>query len=144
MNFSRKKVDHSGKAFTVQAFYGAQCICDLGNHGPQLCNIQSCGICTALKSSFEKFEFGTKTKSGKFGNGMYFSANPAGADRFATSSTTLPYRVMIECEVSVPERCSRSVMGVESTVNGKDVYVSNAIAVIPKYVIMYTTAGHIS
>jgi hypothetical protein len=50
----------------------------------------------------------------RFGNGMYFSANPAGADRFATSSTTLPYRVMVECEVSVPERCSHSVMGVES------------------------------
>jgi hypothetical protein len=59
MNFWNK-VDDSRKASTVQAFYGAQCICDLVNHGPRLCNIQSWGICTALRSSFEVFEFDTQ------------------------------------------------------------------------------------
>lgn len=37
----------------------------------------------------------------RFGEGIYSYRNPACADRFSTSCTTSPYRVMIACDTFV-------------------------------------------
>lgn len=35
----------------------------------------------------------------RYGKGIYSNMNPAEADRFSTSSTSSPYRVMVLCDV---------------------------------------------
>ncbi|KAF9479969.1 hypothetical protein BDN70DRAFT_857581 [Pholiota conissans] len=85
----------------VRSFHGSQCICDLGTKGPVPCNFKSCGICCIIRSCFSSFEFGANFNNGRFGEGIYSYRNPALADRFATSCTSSPYRVMIACDASV-------------------------------------------
>ncbi|TEB34610.1 hypothetical protein FA13DRAFT_1491737 [Coprinellus micaceus] len=117
----------------VRSFHASQCICDLGTKEGALCNIRSCGICMVIKSSFKLFAFGTSTSQGRFGDGIYSYRNPALADRFATSCTSSPYRVMIACDVSVePEQCSMDEVGEEESL-----FVPSADAIIPAYIIMY-------
>ena len=55
------------KALEVTTFHSSQCICDLGakSHA-SLCNIVSCGICSAVKSSFTEFAFGVKKNEGRY------------------------------------------------------------------------------
>jgi len=133
----RAKLDGEGTTKMVQTFHSAQCICDLGFNDCRLCTWQSCGICNILKSSFEGFEFGAKSNTGRFGPGIYSFRNPALADEFATSSTSSPYRVMIACEVYILSKAPHSRMDIETTQDERGVFVSNADAIIPKYVVMY-------
>jgi len=133
----RQKLEENGAMSAVQTYHSAQCICDLGINDSRLCTWGSCGICNILKSGFESFEFGTRFNSGRFGNGVYSSPNPAVADEFATSSTSSSYRVIIACEVCMPLKSTQSPRGVESIQDERGVFVSKAFAMIPKYVIMY-------
>ena len=114
---SRMNLEALGDTSQMRTFHGAQCICDLGVADSSLCNWKSCGICSIVKSSFTTFEFGVTSNSGRYGKGIYSYFNPSMADRFATSSISSPYRVMLACEVNVPGRksnASRSPVVVKS------------------------------
>lgn len=85
------------------------------------------------KSNFKSLAFGTPWNQGRFGDGIYSYRNPALADRFATSCTSSPFRVMIACDVSVePEQCSMDEVGEEESL-----FVASADAILPTYIIMY-------
>ncbi|TFK69963.1 hypothetical protein BDN72DRAFT_888149 [Pluteus cervinus] len=113
----------------IRTFHSAQCICDLGFKNSALCSFKSCGICSIVKSAFRTFAFGASSNSGRFGEGVYSYRNPALADRFATSCTSSPYRVMIACDALVhPGQISEE----------QSVFVPVADAILPAYVIMYT------
>ena len=96
------------KAGQVRTFHGAQCICDLGVGDTSLCKWNSCGICSIIKSSFTRFEFGMSSHSGRHGNGIYSYFDPSKADKFATSSVSSPYRAILLCEVNIPMRGSNA------------------------------------
>ena len=113
----RKNLEALGDTNQIRTFHGAQCICDLGVADASLCNWKSCGICLAVKSSFTAFEFGAASNSGRYGKGIYSYFDPSMADRFATSSTSSPYRAMLACEVNIPathSNASKSPMVVKS------------------------------
>ncbi|CAA7269534.1 unnamed protein product [Cyclocybe aegerita] len=113
----------------VRSFHSSQCICDLGTKDASLCNFKSCGICSIVKSCFKSFAFGANYNNGRFGDGIYSYRNPALADRFATSCTTSPYRVMIACDAAVEP-------GQES-VEEESLFVSTVDAILPVYIFMY-------
>ncbi|KAJ2917360.1 hypothetical protein MD484_g3079, partial [Candolleomyces efflorescens] len=118
----------------VRSFHSSQCICDLGAKEPVLCNFKSCGICSIIKSGFKSFAFGMSSNQGRFGDGIYSYRNPRMADRFATSCTSSPYRVMIACDICVePGQCDENETGDEESL-----FVQSAEAILPVYVIMYT------
>ncbi|KAF8150096.1 hypothetical protein B0H34DRAFT_667316 [Crassisporium funariophilum] len=121
----------------VRSFHGSQCICDLGYKDSALCNFKSCGICTIVKSAFRSFAFGLSLNSGRFGEGIYSYRNPALADRFATSCTSSPYRVMIACDVSVEPAQSTT----EEVCQEESLFVPCADAILPVYVFMYTKSN---
>ncbi|EAU83113.2 hypothetical protein CC1G_11639 [Coprinopsis cinerea okayama7 len=115
----------------IRSFHSSQCICDLGYKDSVLCNFKSCGICCTVKSGFKAFAFGAPFNKGRFGDGIYSYRNPALADRFATSCTSSPFRVMIACDVSVePGQCSDD--------DQESLFVPVADGILPAYVIMYT------
>jgi len=58
----RKKLSSGQEVCT---YYSEQCICDLGVNGAVLCDHRSCGICMAVKSSFNKFAFGVTCNTGR-------------------------------------------------------------------------------
>ncbi|PBK75916.1 hypothetical protein ARMSODRAFT_1013331 [Armillaria solidipes] len=122
----RKRVD---KPKEVRTFHSAQCICDLGEKSPEVCQYKSCGICSIIKSSFTAFEFGDPFNNGRFGEGIYSYKFAANADRFATSCTSSRYRVTILCDVVVDS--SVEVPEDES------LFVPTSDAIIPRYVLMY-------
>jgi len=130
-----------GDTKQVCTFYGAQCICDLGVSDSSLCNWKSCGICSIIKSSFTTFEFGATSNSDRYGTGIYSYFDPSMADKFATSSLSSPYRVMLGCEVSVPavnSNAFKSPMVVKSFEDADGIFVSSAEAIIPRFVILYS------
>ncbi|KAF8183437.1 hypothetical protein BJ912DRAFT_1023227 [Pholiota molesta] len=88
--------------------------------GPIPCNFKSCGICCIVSNY----------NNGRFGEGIYSSRNPALADRFSTSCTSSPYRVMIACDATVP---------VNDSAEEESLFVPIADAILPVYVIMYST-----
>lgn len=63
---------------------------------------------------------------------MYSYLNPATADRHATSSNSSPYRVMVACDVLIADQNDA-----EQVDDDERVYVANADAIIPSYVILY-------
>ncbi|KDR68591.1 hypothetical protein GALMADRAFT_1036536 [Galerina marginata CBS 339.88] len=120
----------------VRSFHSSQCICDLGSKEPVLCNFKSCSICCIVKSSFNSFAFGASSNNGRFGEGVYSYRNPALADRFATSCTSSPYRVMIACDVAVEPTQAEA----EESAEEESLFVPLADGILPAYVFMYTTS----
>jgi len=137
----RMNLEALGDAAKIRTFHGAQCICDLGVTDSNPCNWKSCGICSIVKSSFTAFEFGVASNHGRYGKGIYSYFDPSMADRFATSSVTSPYRVMLACEVNVPaanSNASKSPMVVKSLEDEDRIFVSSAEAISPRFVILYS------
>ncbi|KAF9492347.1 hypothetical protein BDN71DRAFT_1451765 [Pleurotus eryngii] len=119
----------------IRVYHSSQCICDLGTKGPVLCDFRSCGICNVIKSSFKTLAFGVTCNNGRFGDGIYSYRNSSLADRFSTSCTTSPYRVMIACDVVIEP--GQSPGGSQLSPNEESIFVASADAIIPRYVVMY-------
>ncbi|KAJ7592668.1 hypothetical protein C8J56DRAFT_480790 [Mycena floridula] len=114
----------------LRAFHSSQVICDLGVKDAALCDFKSCGICSIVKSSFKAFAFGIPYNNGRYGDGIYSYRNPALADRFATSCTSSPYRVMLACDVVVDSKVEVS--------DTNSIFVPSADAIAPAFILMYT------
>ncbi|KAI6101158.1 hypothetical protein F5141DRAFT_1008880, partial [Pisolithus sp. B1] len=119
----------TGGSRLFRTFHASQCICDMGTNGPTLCNWGSCGICNIVKSAFREIAFGAPFNKGRHGNGLYSCANPCRADRYATSCLSSPYRVMIACDVVLPQVLMDEL-----------IVVRDSAAITPRYVVMYTKA----
>ncbi|KAG2357868.1 hypothetical protein BDR07DRAFT_1419140 [Suillus spraguei] len=124
----------TGQAHILRTFHAAQCICDMGTKGPILCKWTSCGICNVVSSAFRGVAFGVPYNIGRQGKGLYSSRNPASADRLATSCLSSPYRVMIACDVVLPQNLDKST----TVVAGDRVVVRVPDAITPRFVVMYT------
>jgi len=125
----------------LQTFHSAQCICDLGTTSTEPCDWPGCGICAILITGFNEFEFGARTNSGRFGSGVYSYLDPSLADKWAVSTTSSPYKVMLACEVNLlpPRQKPPMFSGLcSSQEKGPLVYVSGADAITPKYLILYS------
>ncbi|TFK36684.1 hypothetical protein BDQ12DRAFT_699509 [Crucibulum laeve] len=119
----------------IRSFHSSQCICDLGFKDATLCDFKSCGVCSIIKSSFKSFAFGAPFNTGRFGDGVYSYRNPGLADRFATSCTSSPYRVMIACDVVVEPG---QAAGIDDVAEEESLFVPTSDAILPVYAIMYT------
>lgn len=119
-----------------RTFHASQCICNMGTNGPTLCTWGSCGICNIVKSAFREIAFGAPFNKGRHGNGLYSCTNPFGADRFATSCLSSPYRVMIACDVVLPQVPSKN----NSVLTDDLIVVRDPAAITPRYVVIYTKA----
>lgn len=126
----------TGGTRLFRTFHASQCICDMGTNGPTLCNWGSCGICNIVKSAFREIAFGAPFNKGRHGNGLYSCANPCQADRYATSCLSSPYRVMIACDVVLPQVPSNN----NSVLMDELIVVRDSAAITPRYVVMYTKA----
>lgn len=124
----------TGQAHILRTFHATQCICDMGTKGPILCKWTSCGICNVVSSAFRCVAFGAPYNIGRQGKGLYSSRNPASADRLATSCLSSPYRVMIACDVVLPQNLDKST----TVVAGDRVVVRVPDAITPRFVVMYT------
>ncbi|KDQ55823.1 hypothetical protein JAAARDRAFT_180672 [Jaapia argillacea MUCL 33604] len=138
-NAYRDELRKSGGFEEYQTFHSSQCICDLGVKDTNLCDWKSCGICNIIKSSFRQLACGETFYNGRQGHGIYSHRNPALADRFATSSTSSPYRVMIACDTALPtaQKVRGSFVGGQSQ-SDEVVFVDNPDSMVPSYVILYT------
>jgi len=136
---NRKTLAEAGSVEKMRTFYSSQCICNLGHLGSQLCNALSCGICTVVKSSFKSFAFDISHDTGRYGKGIYSNMNPAEADRFSTSSTSSPYRVMVLCDVIMYKKAQvLPIRRPELATDGTRVFVNSSDSIIVRYVILYT------
>ncbi|KDQ55584.1 hypothetical protein JAAARDRAFT_133588, partial [Jaapia argillacea MUCL 33604] len=130
-----------GGSFELQTYHSSQCICDLGVNDAILCDWKSCGICNIIKSSFHAFAFGVAQNSGRYGLGIYSYENPALADRFSTSSTSSPFRVMVVCEVAIAnlngDTSQSRGLTAKGVVDEELVFVSDPAAITPSYIVLY-------
>jgi len=137
----RQNLASSGPVEQLLSFHSSQCVCDLGHLGSEFCTVQSCGICTAVQSSFRSFAFGVQHNTGKRGKGIYSYLNPAQADQHSTSCTSSPYRVMISCDVVVKKVEKSRFFSLQATppegVVEDRVFVSNSDAIIARHIILY-------
>ncbi|KAJ8592275.1 hypothetical protein M405DRAFT_931624 [Rhizopogon salebrosus TDB-379] len=124
----------TGQPRILRTFHASQCICDMGTKSPVLCEWKSCGICSVVGSAFKGVAFGVPYNTGRQGKGLYSSRNPASADRFATSCLSSPYRVMIACDVALPQQLDKNT----SVVAGDRVVVRVPEAIVPRFIVMYT------
>jgi hypothetical protein len=141
----QSKISAVKQSRQLQTFHSTQCICDLGTDSSDFCDWQACGICAIITNAFSTFEFGVKSNSGGLGNGVYSYLDPALADRWALSTTSSPYRVMIGCEVNVlpPRQKPPMFSGLcQSREEGSTVFVSGPEAITPKYLILYSKSKH--
>ncbi|KIJ65303.1 hypothetical protein HYDPIDRAFT_131707 [Hydnomerulius pinastri MD-312] len=130
----RQNLESNGSVRLMRTFHASQCICDMGTKGAVLCDWRSCGICNIVKSAFKGVAFGAPYNKGRHGNGLYSSSNPSAVDRHATSCLSSPYRVMIACDVVLPQNASKN----NSILMGDGVVVRDSGAVTPRYIVMYT------
>jgi len=130
----RQSLESTGGVRLVRTFHASQCMCDMGTRGAVLCAWHSCGICNIVKSAFKGVAFGAPYNKGRHGNGLYSSLDPSVADRFATSCLSSPYRVMIACDVVLPQNTSNN----NSVLMGDQVVVRDSGVITPRFVVMYT------
>ncbi|KAI3609210.1 hypothetical protein WG66_010643 [Moniliophthora roreri] len=107
----------------IRTFFSAMCSCDMGLHGAKLCKELSCGVCNAIRSSFECFGFGAPYHIGRYGKGIYSYVNPARSDRFTYTVTTSPYRISVACNTVIQQN--------------ESVFVPVADAITPAFVIVF-------
>lgn len=138
----QQNLETAMKVYELNTYHSTQCICDFAVNDLSLCEWQSCGICSIIKSAFGSFAFGATHNSGSYGEGIYSYPNPAQADQWATSSISSPFRVMLACKVvisaapqAVLTSATRNVMPVN---DGAKVVVKTSDAIMPRYVILYT------
>lgn len=129
-----QKLKSSGGVRLLRTFHASQCMCDMGTKGTALCTWSSCGICNIIKSAFKGVAFGAPHNKGRHGNGLYSCTNPSRADRYATSCLSSPYRVMIACDVVLPQLPNKN----NSILMDDLVVVRDSAAINPRYVVMYT------
>ncbi|KAI0695393.1 hypothetical protein BC835DRAFT_1482828 [Cytidiella melzeri] len=129
----RRKLDSKEQLRDLRTYHASQCICDFGVNELTLCSWRSCGICCIIKSSFAVLAFDVEHNNGSFGDGIYSYTNPALADKFATSSTSSPYRAMIACDVAISAHNDS-----QQVTDGERVFVANCDAILPAYVILYS------
>ncbi|OSX57670.1 hypothetical protein POSPLADRAFT_1156269, partial [Postia placenta MAD-698-R-SB12] len=127
----QQNLETAMKVYELNTYHSTQCICDFAVNDLSLCEWQSCGICSIIKSAFGSFAFGATHNSGSYGEGIYSYPNPAQADQWATSSTSSPFRVMLACKVVI----SAAPQAVN---DGAKVVVKTSDAIMPRYVILYT------
>ncbi|KAF9220013.1 hypothetical protein BS17DRAFT_367312 [Gyrodon lividus] len=130
----RQSLESTGGVRLLRTFHASQCICDMGTRGAMLCNWRSCGICNIVKTGFKGVAFGAPHNKGRHGNGLYSSLDPSAADRFATSCLSSPYRVMVACDIVLPQNPSRN----NSVLMGEQVVVRDSGAITPRFIVMYT------
>ncbi|OJA12645.1 hypothetical protein AZE42_07953 [Rhizopogon vesiculosus] len=130
----QQDIEATGQPRILRTFHASQCICDMGTKGPVLCKWKSCGICNVVGSAFRGVAFGVPYNTGRQGKGLYSSRNPASADLFATSCLSSPYRVMIACDVVLPQHLDKNT----SVVAGDRVVVRVPEAIVPRFIVMYT------
>ncbi|KAL4062339.1 hypothetical protein J3A83DRAFT_1864565 [Scleroderma citrinum] len=124
----------SGGMRLFRTFHASQCICDMGTNGTVLCTWASCGVCNIVKSAFKGVSFGAPHNKGRHGNGLYSCTSSSRADRYATSCLSSPYRVMIACDVVLPQVPSKN----SSVLMDDLVVVRDSAAISPRYIVMYT------
>lgn len=129
-----QKLKSSGGIRLLRTFHASQCICDMGTKGTVLCTWPSCGICNIIKSAFKGVAFGAPHNKGRHGNGLYSCTTPSRADRYATSCLSSPYRVMIACDVVLPQVPNKN----NSILMDDLVVVRDSAAINPRYIVMYT------
>ncbi|KAG8914194.1 hypothetical protein FRC01_004180, partial [Tulasnella sp. 417] len=98
-NLLSYKAHAYGGSNTTSAWFGCQCICDVGVKSPDLCNTRSCGICMVIKSGFDELAFGKPTNNGIYGDGIYAHKNPAMAHRFTLRKSGHDMRAVILCSI---------------------------------------------
>ncbi|KAG8893268.1 hypothetical protein FRC00_010740 [Tulasnella sp. 408] len=133
-----------GGSTTKSAFYGGQCICDLGvpQFGTdQLCSWGSCSICIVIRKCFDVLEFNLPHHTGDLGKGIYANLNPAKANRFTVRKSNHEIRAMILC----------SIIQVDDYVQGDKkkhsafidetgrVFCANKDVILPRQLILYKT-----
>jgi len=130
----RQSLESGGGVRLLRTFHASQCICDMGTKGTVLCDWRSCGICNIVKSGFQRVAFGAPGNKGRHGDGLYSSTDPSVADRFATSCLSSPYRVMVACDVALPQHTSKN----NSILMGDQVVVRDSGTITPRFIVMYT------
>ncbi|KAF5392273.1 hypothetical protein D9757_001557 [Collybiopsis confluens] len=114
----------------IRTYHASLVICDLGTKGPFLCERKGCGVCTVARSSFNQFAFEEPFNQGRFGPGIYTYINPKLADKYATTVTTSPYRVIVVCDVLLD--------GQQEVPADESIFVQSSDAINAAYVIMYS------
>ncbi|PPQ92586.1 hypothetical protein CVT25_007278 [Psilocybe cyanescens] len=72
----------------------------------------------------------------RLGEGIYSYRNPALADRFATSCTSSPYRVVIACDIAVEP----TDVDVDETTDEESLFVPTVDGILPMHIIIYATS----
>jgi hypothetical protein len=114
----------------LRTYHASLVVCDLGTKGPFLCERKGCGVCSVIRSSFREFAFEEEYNQGRFGPGIYTYINPKLADKYATTVTTSPYRVVVACDILLDAQQEIST--------DESVFIETAGAVNAAYVIMYS------
>lgn len=134
-----------GGSTTKSAFYGGQCICDLGVPqfgSDQLCGWPSCSICIVIRKCFDVLEFKNPHHVGDLGKGIYANLNPAKANRFTVRKSSHPQRAIILCSIVQlddhvhGDRKKYSAHIEEQT--GR-VFCANKDVILPRQLILYNT-----
>ncbi|KAG8922072.1 hypothetical protein FRC00_007857 [Tulasnella sp. 408] len=131
-----------GGSTTKSAFYGGQCICDLGvpQFGTdELCTWGSCSICIVIRKCFDFLEFKLPHHTGDLGNGIYANLNPAKANRFTVQKANYEIRAMILCSIIhlndlVQGDKNKHSAFIEDT--GR-VFCANKDVILPRQLILY-------
>ncbi|KIK62596.1 hypothetical protein GYMLUDRAFT_42058 [Collybiopsis luxurians FD-317 M1] len=114
----------------IRTYHASLVICDLGTKGPFLCERKGCGVCSVVKSSFNQFAFEEQFNAGRFGPGIYTYTNPKLADKYATTVTTSPFRVMVACDVLLD--------GQQEAPSDESVFIGSSDGVNAAYIIMFS------
>jgi hypothetical protein len=131
---NKNRLDNSGRLRTMSVYWGGQCVCDIGAHGPaQTCLKPSCAICMVINNRFEKFAFGDRFLLGSRGKGLYAHANPAQADHHVTSTTTSNFRAMVMCDLDFDGKNQDKIVDKQTG----SVFVDSAAGITPKFLILY-------
>ncbi|KAF9257233.1 hypothetical protein L218DRAFT_1019362, partial [Marasmius fiardii PR-910] len=108
----------------TRTYFSSMCVCDMGVNAATTCKEKTCGVCNAIRSSFECLGFGAPYHIGRYGKGIYSYKNPSFSDQFTYTMTTSPYRISIACATLVDRK-------------NEVLFVSSADGIIPVYVIMF-------
>lgn len=129
----------------ITSYYGARNACGIGSDGvapKNPCTMDSCAMCTVIRSAFASYVYGNASHHGVYGPGIYTYTNPALAHR-ATAPIrheNAENRAIIQCRVVTREYigAGETFSYAGSVDESGMVFCAQAAAIIPTHLVVYS------
>ncbi|KIO17321.1 hypothetical protein M407DRAFT_33016 [Tulasnella calospora MUT 4182] len=132
----------------ITTYYGGRETCGISKDSitrAHPCVLESCTLCTAIRSAFGNFLYGSSSHDGTYGPGVYTYVNPASAHQALASNLQGKAKnyTIIQCRVVIQgkEKKAANPYAASFVNESGTAFCAQPVAIIPTHLLIYSVIG---